>query len=58
MNAVDYTDDSDFTLELDAPIPNSFLDEEGLRHAIVWDADLEVRYTLVDGNVLLESPVF
>lgn len=49
------------TLELDAPIPNSWVDEAGIRHAVVWEAGLDeyMRLEKVDGQwILTDNPPF
>lgn len=42
----------------DGLIPNSWVDESGIRHAVVWNLDEEIRYTLINGHVLLKESVF
>lgn len=38
-------------------IPNSWLDDSGIRHAVVWNEGEEIRYKLIDGRVLLEDRI-
>lgn len=39
-------------------IPSSWIDDNGVRHITVWDEDIETRYKLKDGKVVLDCVVF
>lgn len=40
-------------------LPGSWLDDNLIRHAVVWDLDQEVRYKLVNGKIqLIEESFF
>lgn len=44
-------------MEFDNYIPNSWVDDSGIRHAVIWDEDIMIRYKFEDGQ-LVETGVF